>query len=329
MEDSTLKIGWIGLGSMGLAMATNMQKHLSEKSLPPLHYTNRTLSRGDLLKSIGGIPCQTVAEVVQNSDLIFISVSDDEALTTTITSIIAPLTPLTNKTIIDTTTVHPTTTTKVSTLLSSLNATYIAAPVFGATPTAREGKLLMAIGGPPSAIPTILPYLTGVLARGTIPVGPDPSQALLLKSTSNFITAGLMYLLSEAHVLAESADLPSSVLESLIEQNFGAYAAGVSKRITSGSYIAPEGERPSSGLELGIKDVGIGVGIAREKGVRLRVGELSLEGMEGARAWGEREGNGMVERLDSSSVFGGVRVANGLGFESGVVKERDGGVERE
>jgi hypothetical protein len=131
-----------------------------------------------------------------------------------------------------------------------------------------------------------------------------------------------MYVLSEAHVLAEVSDLPAATLHALVEANFGAYAAGVSTRITSGSYVAPAGERPSSGLDLGIKDVGIGVGIAKERGVRLRVGELCLEGMEGARGWGEKEGK--AERLDSSSVFGSVRVGAGLGFESEVVRERDG-----
>lgn len=252
-------------------------------------------------------------------------VSDDTALTSTIQSILPPTSPnkpLTNKTIIDTTTVHPSTTTTISTLLSAAGASYIAAPVFGATPTARQGQLLVALAGPADAITLVSPFLTGVLARGVIPVGPDPAKAQLLKSTSNFVTAGLMYVLSEAHVLAEVSDLPAATLHALVEANFGAYAAGVSTRITSGSYVAPAGEKPSSGLDLGIKDVGIGVGIAREKGVRLRVGELCLEGMEGARGWGEMEGKS--ERLDSSSVFGSVRVGAGLGFESEVVRERDG-----
>ncbi|PVI08460.1 NAD(P)-binding protein [Periconia macrospinosa] len=322
MANSSLRVGWIGLGSMGLAMATNMQKHLQNQELPPLQYTNRTLSRGDSLKAIGGIPCQTAVEVVQNSDMIFISVSDDAALTATIQTILQTQPQLSNKILLDTTTVHPNTTSSITKLLTEAGAQYIAAPVFGATPTAQAGQLLMALGGPEPAISTAQPYLVGVLARGTIPVGPEPSKALLLKSTSNFITAGLMYLLSEAHVLAEVSDLPAQTLESLIEQNFGAYAGGVSKRITSGSYVAAEGERPSSGLALGIKDVGIGVGIAKEKGLGLKVGELSLEAMERAKRWGEERGKEAL--MDSSSVFGSVRAQAGLEFESEVVKRRDG-----
>jgi 3-hydroxyisobutyrate dehydrogenase-like beta-hydroxyacid dehydrogenase len=75
---STLKpfrLGWIGLGSMGLAMATNIQKHLASNTYPALKYWNRTISRGEPLKQAGGIPCSSPEELVQNCDVIFISVS--------------------------------------------------------------------------------------------------------------------------------------------------------------------------------------------------------------------------------------------------------------
>lgn len=59
---------------MGLAMATNIQKHLKEKEAPPLRYWNRTLSRGESLKGHGGLPSQTIGELVQSCDVVFISV---------------------------------------------------------------------------------------------------------------------------------------------------------------------------------------------------------------------------------------------------------------
>jgi 3-hydroxyisobutyrate dehydrogenase-like beta-hydroxyacid dehydrogenase len=69
------QVGWIGLGSMGIGMAKNLQKHLTATSSPPLIFTNRTLSRGDSLKDIGGIPITTVTEVARKSDIIFSCVS--------------------------------------------------------------------------------------------------------------------------------------------------------------------------------------------------------------------------------------------------------------
>lgn len=70
-----LRLGWIGLGSMGLAMSVNIQKHLKRNALPPMKYWNRTLSRGDLLKEEGATPGQSIAELVQSCDVIFVSVS--------------------------------------------------------------------------------------------------------------------------------------------------------------------------------------------------------------------------------------------------------------
>jgi 3-hydroxyisobutyrate dehydrogenase-like beta-hydroxyacid dehydrogenase len=231
---------------------------------------------------------------------------------------------LADKILVDTTTVHPDTTTSMVTKLASHNCSFIAAPVFGPPTTARAGQLLVAVAGPPHAINLITPYLQGVIARGVIRVGSDPSKALLLKSTSNFIGAGLMYLLSEAHVIAERSGLPAPILESLIEANFGAYAANTSKRLTSGSYMPAVGQAPNSALELAIKDVGIGLGIAREQRVKLEIGELSMGAMEEARAFGKEKGR----ELDSHSVFGVVRKKAGLEFENEAVRERDGLGER-
>jgi 3-hydroxyisobutyrate dehydrogenase-like beta-hydroxyacid dehydrogenase len=339
---STTRLGWIGLGSMGLAMALNLQNHINKSGGHPLRYTNRTISRGAPLEAIGGVPSTSVAEVVQNCDIIFISVrgfeyncsapmllfqsktnisiqvSDDAVLNQIMQEIISSG-PLSNKTIIDTTTIHPNTSTAIDATLHSHSASYIAAPVFGATPTAEAGQLIMALAGPNAAIASVTPYLEGVLARKAIRVSTDPAKALLLKTTSNFITAGTMYLISEAHVLAEKSGLDTDVLESLIEANFGAYAHSVSRRMTQGVYYPAKGEAPFSGLELGMKDVGHGLGVAREAGMELRVAELVMGCMEEAKRVGEERGR----RMDSSSVYGVVRQRAGLEFENGFVKERD------
>lgn len=59
---------------MGLAMALNLQKRLSATGSRSLHYTNRTISRGSPLQEVGGVPCTSVQEVVETSDIVFISV---------------------------------------------------------------------------------------------------------------------------------------------------------------------------------------------------------------------------------------------------------------
>jgi 3-hydroxyisobutyrate dehydrogenase-like beta-hydroxyacid dehydrogenase len=69
------QLGWIGLGSMGLAMATNIQKHLTQNNSPALKYWNRTISRGEPLEELGSIACASAEELARTCDVIFISVN--------------------------------------------------------------------------------------------------------------------------------------------------------------------------------------------------------------------------------------------------------------
>ena len=64
-----------GLGSMGLAMASNVQKYLQREEKPVLKFWNRTASRGAPLVSLGAIGSDSIAELVTECDIIFISVS--------------------------------------------------------------------------------------------------------------------------------------------------------------------------------------------------------------------------------------------------------------
>jgi 3-hydroxyisobutyrate dehydrogenase-like beta-hydroxyacid dehydrogenase len=56
------------------------------------------------------------------------------------------------------------------------------APVFGATPAAESGSILMAMGGPSTAIEIVAPFGKGVIARDLMIVSDQPEQASLLKT---------------------------------------------------------------------------------------------------------------------------------------------------
>jgi len=64
-------------------------------------------------------------------------------------------------------------------------------------------------------------------------------------------------------------------------------------------------------MELGIKDVGHGVNLAKGKGMKLGIGEMYLEAAGEAKKWGDGRGR----KMDSSAVFGVVREKAGLEFE--------------
>ncbi|KAK1996006.1 NAD(P)-binding protein [Colletotrichum falcatum] len=315
------RLGWIGLGSMGLGMACNLQKHLVRLNAPDLQYYNRTVSRGASLAEIGGVTRSSAKDLVNNADIVFLSLSDDAALEATLDAVLEASVPtdLTGKIIVDTSTVHPSSSAASRDRLAARDAKFVAAPVFGASPVAAEGKLLWIIAGPHDAVDSIEPFVVGVMGRGAIRLGEDVQQSSMMKTAGNFMTAGMMELVAEAHVFAEKAGLGTEAMEKLIEQQYGPLALSMSKRMTAGAYMPPRGERPMSDLTLALKDVGHGIDCAEKAGARLKVGEVALRHLREAKRFSDTE----KRRLDSSSMYGVLRAESGLPFETLFVRERD------
>ncbi|OQE39378.1 hypothetical protein PENCOP_c007G00615 [Penicillium coprophilum] len=305
---------------MGLAMAQNVQRFLQKDTKPQLRFWNRTPSRGTSLEKLGAIGCESVAQLVTECDLIFISTSDDAALNSILDQILA-VKDIDGKLFVDTTTVHPNTTKETDEKLKNRNASFVAAPIFGATPAAQSGTVLMAMAGPSEAIDQIAPFGKGVIARDVMIVSDQPEKATLLKTLGNFIVAGAMEIVGEAHVLAEKSDLGADMLEKLLELNFGMMYSS-SRRMTQGVYIPGEGQSPQSNLDLGIKDVQHGITCAKDFGARLKVAEVALDNMVRAKEFADAHGG---RSLDSSSGYGIIRQDAGLDFENNFVKKRDTG----
>ncbi|KAI0195553.1 hypothetical protein EV127DRAFT_450913 [Xylaria flabelliformis] len=305
---------------MGNAMAKNVHQYLQSQSGKPLSFYNRTASRGDSLQKLGGERCASVAELAARSDVIFISASDDVAVQSIIGQIISSGSELAGKTIVDTTTIHPNTTKEISQKLQACGARFAAMPVFGATPVAEQGNLLACFAGSADVYEVIEPFVKGVIAREVLQVGKEPEKATLLKTAGNFITAGLMEIIAEAHVFAEKTGLGSDVLEKLLGLNFGTVAHSISTRMTTGVYIPANGETPWSDLNLALKDVGHGVDSAKQAGVSLKVGNTALGHLERAKMYSEENGK---RPLDSSSLYGVVRQDSGLDFRTESVQKRD------
>ncbi|OHW89734.1 oxidoreductase yfjr [Colletotrichum incanum] len=288
---------------------------------PNLQYHNRTMSRGAPLSEIGGVARPDVKDLVNDTDIIFMSLSDDGALEATLDAILdndAPVN-LTSKIIVDTSTVHPLSSAKSRDRLADRNAKFVAAPVFGASPVAAEGKLLWTIAGPHDAVDDISPFIVGVMGRGVIRLGEDVQQASMMKTAGNFMTAGMMELVAEAHVFAEKTGLGTEAMEKLIEQQYGPLTLSMSKRMTTGAYMPPRGERPWSDLTLALKDVGHGIDCAEKFGARLKVGEVVLKNLNEAKSFSDAK----RRALDSSSMYGVLRTESGLPFETKLVKTRD------
>ena len=82
---------------------------------------------------------------------------------------------------VDTSTVHPETCAKCSERLGQKGVTFIASPVFGASPMATAGKLIFSMAGPAATIESLRPFIVDVMGRSIINMGEDVRKSSLLK----------------------------------------------------------------------------------------------------------------------------------------------------
>ncbi|KAE8352722.1 NAD binding domain of 6-phosphogluconate dehydrogenase-domain-containing protein [Aspergillus coremiiformis] len=301
------RIGWYGLGSMGLAMATNLQKHLATKNALNLIYSNRTMARGDPLKALGATPENNFSKLVGQCGIIFTMVSNDSVLQQLISSAIGSGHSLRDKIFVDCSTVHPETVGLTVAKLKEQQASFLAAPVFGGNPIAVDGKLVFAIAGPKKASEVVKPLIQNVMGRRVIDCGEDATKSSLLKIAGNIVTVNLMEAVGEAQVFAERTGLGTGLMEELIGEAFGVVAGGYSKRLTTGAYAPPLGSRPGFGVSLAIKDANHAFAMAQEHSVELPGLKVAQENMVAAREYAG-------ECLDSSSMYGVLRQKAGMTF---------------
>lgn len=218
---------------------------------------------------------------------------------------------------VDSSTVHPDTSIKVASKISSAKGQFVAAPVFGASPMAEAGKLIFVVAGPAEATTAIQPYLKDVMGRSVIEMGTDVSRSSLLKIAGNICVVSFMEAISEAHVFAEKTGLGSDILEKMIGDMFGPVLESYSKRLTTGAYAPPPAGKAGFDVELAVKDARHALSCAEKAGTDLEVSRLALKNMTQAREL-------QPERpLDSSSMYGTIRQAAGLDFFTDLCKERD------
>ncbi|CAH0047373.1 unnamed protein product [Clonostachys solani] len=300
-------IGWYGLGSMGIKMALNLQRHLSAQGMAPLRYSNRTLSKGEELQKIGAIPESEFGELVNQSSIIFTMITDDQVLEKLVAEVLQKDINLQGKIWIDTSTVHPETCYRCFTKLTERGATFVASPVFGASPVAAEGKLIFAIAGTASAIDRLRPFVIDVMGRKMIEMGEDVRKSSLLKISGNIFVLGFQELIAEAQVFAEKSELGTAQMEEFIGSMFGPVLQSYSKRMTSGAYAPPLDVPPGFSAALATKDCKHALSMARDNGTRLKTLEAALGHLTAAREYAG-------ETLDSSSMYGAVRMEADLPF---------------
>jgi 3-hydroxyisobutyrate dehydrogenase len=191
------KLGWIGTGRMGYALASRLLQGGCDLSV-----YNRTKSKAEPLTSLGA---RIVDQPIDLADreIVIVSVADSPDFASVMAG---PQGLLSNggvvpRVVVDTSTVSMAVSTEIRAKAEELGTALLAAPVSGNAKVARAGRLTMAVSGPRDAYELALPYLQ-MLGSSVVYVG-EGEAARLVKICHNLVLGVVTQVMAETTVLAE------------------------------------------------------------------------------------------------------------------------------
>lgn len=209
------RIGFLGLGTMGMPMATNLAK-----AGFPLVVWNRTTSKMAPLLRVGAKAGTGPSQVAAEVDVVITMVSqpkDVEAVVLGPRGVLDGLKPA--SVLVDMSTVSPATSRKLAEAVTAKQAEFLDAPVVGSKGPAIEGTLVILVGGPPATLERCRPIFAAmgktILHAGSVGMGSA------LKLATNLMLAHLAAGFSEGLLLVQRAGLdPQRYLEVLEASTF-------------------------------------------------------------------------------------------------------------
>jgi len=204
----TKKISFIGIGLMGFPMAKNILK-----AGYYLKVFNRSQNKAEALKEFGAQVTASINDAVKDSDVVITMLTDDTAINDVMNSSNFLENLKSGATVIDMSSVKPTTATKHGENLNSKNINYLDAPVSGGTIGAEEASLAIMVGGEQNIFDEAFDILK-TMGNPTL-VGPVGSGQV--SKLANQIIVGLTIgAVAEAITLCEKAGAnPKKMIKAL------------------------------------------------------------------------------------------------------------------
>jgi 3-hydroxyisobutyrate dehydrogenase len=196
------RVGWIGTGRMGIAMAERLAR-----AGVALTAWNRTLAKAEPLKEHGASVCESIADL-RGMDVVFTMVaasSDLEQVLLGDGGLLEDPEHLPG-TVVDCSTVSAESSASVRAACEEQDVAYLAAPVSGNGKVVRAGKLSFVVSGPREAYDAVAPLLRHIGPSATY-VG-EGDEARLVKIAHNLMLGVVAQTMAEITVLAEKGGVP-------------------------------------------------------------------------------------------------------------------------
>lgn len=240
-----MKVGFIGLGKMGSAIASRILHAGHAVSV-----WNRSPGPVAELVAAGAVAAQRPEDALQGDCVLSMLANDaavhDVGLDGDILGRAAAGLVHANMSTISVDTAR-----RVASAHTARGLGYVASPVFGRPDVAAAGNLTIVAAGAPASIERLQPVFA-TFGRRTAVVGDAPEQANLFKLAGNFMIAVAIESMAEAFALVRKGGIdPALFLDVLTNSLFSAPVyQGYGRLIVTDTY-----EPPGLSLNLGLKDV--------------------------------------------------------------------------
>jgi 3-hydroxyisobutyrate dehydrogenase-like beta-hydroxyacid dehydrogenase len=242
-----MKIGFIGLGRMGAAIAANLVKAQHEVAV-----WNRSAAKAQPLAQAGAVLASSPKEAARGREVVFTMLADDAALDAVLQGNDGLMNGLDKGAVhISMSTIAVATADRLAEEHGTNQQRFVCAPVFGRPDAAAAGKLFIVAAGDSHTLDLVDPLFHAAGQR-VFRVGEKPSAANLVKLCGNFMILSAIESMAEAMTLAEKGGVPKDLLLDVLTgslfdvplyKNYGRLL--VEQRFKPAGFAAP----------LGLKDI--------------------------------------------------------------------------
>ena len=206
-----LKIGWIGLGHMGLILAKNLHEAGYD-----IKVWNRTVSKA----RESGLPYEeNLIKLIKERDIIITMLFGSQSSEEVYQEIVNSGANLKGKIFIDLTTIHPETARKIAELLISNGAEFIEAPVIGSVIPAQNKELIVLISGDREIFEKTEEIFKN-FGKDIFYMG-DYGKASTMKLINNAVLGSMMVVLSEGILFGKKAGIPLDTVVQILGKGAG------------------------------------------------------------------------------------------------------------
>lgn len=251
------EIGFVGLGTMGSAMARRLVD-----AGHTVRVWNRNPDAAAPLVDAGAVAAESAAHAL-DAGIAFSMLSNDAAVDAVFSA--DSLRNAAGALHVNMASVSPVAARALAERHAAAGVAYVAAPVLGRPPVAAAGKLNILAGGSDADLERAAEFFE-ILGARTWRIGADPAQANVAKIAVNFNLIHAIEAIGESIALVENHGIaPEQFVELLTGTLFGGVSyAGYGDIIVNRRY-KPAGFAAS----LGLKDLGLAEAAAAEVGVTL------------------------------------------------------------